>query len=106
MTKSRRHSENYPSSIILTATQATNKFRKSMLKSKEHMRHSLMCPRESHTIFTERRASNSSKKIHSGKEVISEPRCGYHSRSSIQEERRSIASEEDKFVNIARVQEI
>ena len=64
------------------------------------------CPKESHTIFTEKKASRSYKKIPSEKVAISEPRCGYLSRSSIQEDRRSIASEEEKYASIAKAQEI
>ena len=65
-----------------------------------------MCLKESPTIFMDRQASRSSKKIHSEKVVISGHRCQYLFRSSIQEEKRSTASEEDRYVSTAKEQEI
>jgi len=100
--RSKKHSESCQSSTILIGIQEISKSRRNMLKSKEHMRPSSMSPKESPMICTENKVSNNCKKIHSEKVVTSGLKCGSLFINSIQVVKKSTASEEDKYVSIAK----
>lgn len=70
------------------------------------MRHSSMFPKESPMICMEKLDSKNLKKPRSGKEEISELKCGSLQKSSIKEEIKYTVLEEEKSVSTVREQEI
>lgn len=105
MIKSKKHLEDYLSSIILIEMLQIKPFKKNSFKLKEPIKYSSMFLKEIHMISLANKVSNKSKKDLNLKEVISELIWVSLYLHSILEVKPFIALEEDKFVNIVKVQE-